>query len=350
MPLAFLLVRFPGRSATIFERIVFLAQGLPSLVVALAIVSLAVHALRPLYQSATLLVVAYAILFMPLALVSVRAAFTQAQPRLEETARSLGLGWRETARRIVLPLAGPRLRRRCDDGLYLGRHRTQFDPAALADRHAHARNASLDRYVHAGLRRRRAICGVARRHFARWHRGCCSRCSANRRVLGERADAPRSSIVSELRISGLTKSFDGQRCCTASICPVRRGTLLALLGPSGSGKTTLLRVLCGFERADGGTVEIDGRRVAGDGVHVPSEARRIGYVPQEGALFPHLSVAENIVFGLPRASVARGIVWMNCWNSSACLPPTVTARRRRSPAASSNAWRSPGRLRLRLRS
>ncbi|WP_213779411.1 iron ABC transporter permease [Caballeronia sp. dw_276] len=109
VPLAFLLVRFPSRMATMFERTVFLAQGLPSLVVALAIVSLAVHALRPLYQSATLLVVAYAILFLPLALVSVRAAFTQAQPRLEETARSLGLSWRETVRRVLLPLAGPGL-------------------------------------------------------------------------------------------------------------------------------------------------------------------------------------------------------------------------------------------------
>jgi iron(III) transport system permease protein len=109
VPLAFLLVRLPSRMATMFERIVFLAQGLPSLVVALAIVSLAVHALRPLYQSAELLVVAYAILFLPLALVSVRAAFTQAQPRLEETARSLGLSWRETVRRVLLPLAGPGL-------------------------------------------------------------------------------------------------------------------------------------------------------------------------------------------------------------------------------------------------
>jgi iron(III) transport system permease protein len=107
VPLAFLLVRFPSRLATTFERIVFLAQGLPSLVVALAIVSLAVHALRPLYQSAAMLVVAYAILFMPLALVSVRAALTQAQPRLEETARSLGLGWSAMARRVLLPLAGP---------------------------------------------------------------------------------------------------------------------------------------------------------------------------------------------------------------------------------------------------
>jgi len=105
VPLAFLLVRFPSRLATTFERIVFLAQGLPSLVIGLAIVSLAVHFLRPLYQSAVMLVMTYAVLFMPLALVSVRAAFTQAPERLEETARSLGLSWARTVRRVLLPLA-----------------------------------------------------------------------------------------------------------------------------------------------------------------------------------------------------------------------------------------------------
>src|SRR5471032_1356048 len=107
--------------------------------------------------------------------------------------------------------------------------------------------------------------------------------------------------MSELRVTSLTKSFDGQPVLHGVDLSVERGTLLALLGPSGSGKTTLLRVLCGFERADAGTVEIDGVRVAGPGIHVPSEARRIGYVPQEGGLFTHLSVADNIVFGLPRA-------------------------------------------------
>jgi iron(III) transport system ATP-binding protein len=106
--------------------------------------------------------------------------------------------------------------------------------------------------------------------------------------------------MSELRIRGLRKSFDGQPVLHGIDLSVERGTLLALLGPSGSGKTTLLRLLCGFERADGGSVDIDGRRVADDNLHMPSEQRRIGYVPQEGALFPHLSVADNIVFGLPR--------------------------------------------------
>lgn len=109
LPLAFLLARYPGRLGTLLERTVFLAQGMPGLVVALAIVSIAVRALQPLYQGVTLLVVAYASLFMPLALVSVRAAFMQAQPVLEDTARALGLDATQTFLRVLLPLAAPGL-------------------------------------------------------------------------------------------------------------------------------------------------------------------------------------------------------------------------------------------------
>ena len=81
---------------------------------------------------------------------------------------------------------------------------------------------------------------------------------------------------------------------------IASGELTAILGPSGSGKTTLLRVIAGFERIDAGTVAIDGA-IVDDGRHfVAPERRRIGYVPQEGALFPHLTVAANIGFGLRR--------------------------------------------------
>jgi len=109
VPLGFLGARYPGRAVMALERTTFLAQGVPGIVVALALVSLTVQALRPLYQSAALLVVAYAILFLPLALVSVRAAFAQAQRGLEEAARSLGLPWHEVFRRVLLPVAGPGL-------------------------------------------------------------------------------------------------------------------------------------------------------------------------------------------------------------------------------------------------
>lgn len=78
------------------------------------------------------------------------------------------------------------------------------------------------------------------------------------------------------------------------------GSFTAILGPSGSGKTTLLRVLAGTERADEGEVRVAGITLDGPGVHVPPERRRVGLVPQEGALFPHLDVAGNVAFGLHR--------------------------------------------------
>jgi iron(III) transport system ATP-binding protein len=80
---------------------------------------------------------------------------------------------------------------------------------------------------------------------------------------------------------------------------VPAGSLTAILGPSGSGKTTLLRLMAGFERPDAGTITIGDAVVDGPGVYYPPERRRIGYVPQEGSLFPHLSVGANVGFGLP---------------------------------------------------
>jgi iron(III) transport system ATP-binding protein len=83
---------------------------------------------------------------------------------------------------------------------------------------------------------------------------------------------------------------------------VAEGTLTAILGSSGSGKTTLLRIVIGFVAADAGTVSIGGKLVTDSRrVHVPPDKRAIGYVAQEGALFPHLTVAQNVAFGLPRA-------------------------------------------------
>jgi iron(III) transport system permease protein len=106
-PLAYLAVRYPGRWVTLIERVAYLAQGVPGIVVALALISLALQAAHPLYQTSALLVLTYAILFLPLALVSLRAAIAQVQRGLEEAGRSLGLGWLAVARRVLLPLAGP---------------------------------------------------------------------------------------------------------------------------------------------------------------------------------------------------------------------------------------------------
>jgi iron(III) transport system ATP-binding protein len=106
--------------------------------------------------------------------------------------------------------------------------------------------------------------------------------------------------VSELVVRGVAKNFGATAVLRGVDLTVPQGALAAVLGPSGCGKTTLLRVVAGFETADAGEVAIGGRLVAGPGVAIPPERRRVGVVPQEGALFPHLSVAGNVGFGLPR--------------------------------------------------
>jgi iron(III) transport system permease protein len=106
LPLAFLAARYRGGAITALERAAYLTQGVPAIVVALALVALTLRLAPALYQSWALLVGAYAVLFLPLALVSVRAALMQAERSLEDAARSLGLGWWAVAWRVILPLAG----------------------------------------------------------------------------------------------------------------------------------------------------------------------------------------------------------------------------------------------------
>ena len=89
---------------------------------------------------------------------------------------------------------------------------------------------------------------------------------------------------------------------------VAAGSITALLGPSGCGKTSLLRLIAGFEPADAGQITLAGRIVEAPGAHIPAERRRIGYVPQDGTLFPHLDVEANIGFGLTRAERRDGRV------------------------------------------
>ena len=103
----------------------------------------------------------------------------------------------------------------------------------------------------------------------------------------------------QVAVTGLYKAFGAHAVLAGVDLEVPAGSLTAILGPSGSGKTTLLRLLAGFERADAGTISIGDGLVDGPGVYVAPERRRIGYVPQEGSLFPHLTVEANVGFGLP---------------------------------------------------
>jgi iron(III) transport system ATP-binding protein len=104
--------------------------------------------------------------------------------------------------------------------------------------------------------------------------------------------------ASGLSVSDLHKSFGSHSVLSGVDLDVPAGSLTAVLGSSGSGKTTLLRVLAGFERADRGTVSLGGRVVEDARHALPPEQRGIGYVPQEGSLFPHLTVSANVAFGV----------------------------------------------------
>lgn len=103
-----------------------------------------------------------------------------------------------------------------------------------------------------------------------------------------------------LLVQGVTKSFGSVPVLHGVSLAAGKGTTTAIVGPSGSGKTTLLRVIAGFEVPDSGSVRVGGRTVADVTNFIPAHKRNIGYVPQDGALFPHLNVAGNITFGLDR--------------------------------------------------
>src|SRR5579859_7818814 len=97
-----------------------------------------------------------------------------------------------------------------------------------------------------------------------------------------------------IRVSSLRKRYGDVTALADVDLEIRAGEFFTLLGPSGSGKTTLLRLIAGFERPDGGRVELGGRGVTG----VPPYARNVNTVFQDYALFPHMTVAQNIEYGL----------------------------------------------------
>ncbi|MFP5342523.1 MAG: ABC transporter ATP-binding protein [Candidatus Limnocylindria bacterium] len=106
------------------------------------------------------------------------------------------------------------------------------------------------------------------------------------------------TTVPAVRIKGLGRRFGDVVAVDSVDLEVRRGEMLTVLGPSGCGKTTVLRLIAGLDTPDSGIIEIGGRRVAGGGVAIPPERRRVGMVFQDVALFPHLTVHDNIGYGL----------------------------------------------------
>ena len=104
-----------------------------------------------------------------------------------------------------------------------------------------------------------------------------------------------------LTITGLKKSYDQTEVLTDINLDIQHGEFLTLLGPSGCGKTTLLRLIAGFEQPSAGTIQLDGVQMAG----LPADKRPVNMVFQQYALFPHMSVAQNVAYGLTLKKVPK---------------------------------------------
>ena len=152
--------------------------------------------------------------------------------------------------------------------------------------------------------------------------------------------------MAQLELNDIVQRYGKQTVVDGVTFHLEAGRIACLLGPSGCGKTTLLRCIAGFEEIAGGEIRVHGASVSRAGFRVAPEKRRIGMVFQDYALFPHLTVEQNVAFGLGRKaeSGAQERIWPNCWRRSASKGAAAITRTN-SPAASSSASRWPGRWR-----
>ena len=107
-----------------------------------------------------------------------------------------------------------------------------------------------------------------------------------------------------IKIENLTKTFNGFRAVDAISFDVNKGDFVTLLGPSGSGKSTVLRCIAGLEAPTSGKIEVKGEDVT----KIPVQDRKVGFVFQHFALFKHMSVIENVAFGLKVRGDRKSVV------------------------------------------
>ena len=145
-----------------------------------------------------------------------------------------------------------------------------------------------------------------------------------------------------VRLTSIRKNFGSVVAADGIDLEIAEGEFFTMLGPSGSGKTTLLRMIAGFERPDQGTIELSGEDVTG----VPPYLRNVNTVFQDYALFPHMTVLENVEYGLRVRKVARAGPpdTRGTARSISCgCPTSARGVRCSSRAGSASASRSPAR-------
>jgi ABC-type sugar transport system ATPase subunit len=152
------------------------------------------------------------------------------------------------------------------------------------------------------------------------------------------------STNSHLEIEAVTKNFGSQAVLKGVNLSVAKGGTTAIVGPSGSGKTTLLRLIAGFEHPDTGSISLNATKVAGEGFWVPAHKRHVGYVAQDGALFPHLTVGQNVSFGLSASHLSGGRRTGIPPSEHVAREPSIQASRITASPRNSAVARSAGRV------
>lgn len=104
--------------------------------------------------------------------------------------------------------------------------------------------------------------------------------------------------MNKLKLDRITHSYSGKKILDNLSLEILEGEIVCLIGESGTGKTTLLRIIAGLERQEGGSVLLNNEIISNQSSHLETHKRNIGLVLQERALFPHLNVLENIIFGM----------------------------------------------------
>ena len=326
LAVAVLAVRHPGPIASVCERITYVGFALPGIAVALALVFFAIRYAIPLYQTLGLLVFAYVVLFLSPAIGSVRGSLLQVNPRVEEAARSLGRRPIQVIAEVTLPLVRPGLVSGSGPGIPVDHERAAGHVDTGADRVQYPGDRHMVRGLRVILRQGRragpgpggAVRGAPGLPCptgaqagdpprtpggkAGPRTGRLTLSVANTRLVSKHTtDGPPGEVAvghPPIRCDGLSKFYGEIGALRNVTLTLEEGEVLALVGPSGSGKSTLLRLVAGFESPDTGTVALRGRVISGAGQWAPPEERRLGMVFQDYALFPHMTVLQNVAFGL----------------------------------------------------
>ena len=307
---SFVFVRRPSRPTTALELGAMVPAMLPPLLIGVALLTaMAAFDIAPSLRTVTLGHVVYVI---PFVIVIVAARLRSIDQELEQAARDLGASPLETLRRVTLPALLPAI-----VGAGLLAFAFSFDEVLITT-FTIGLDPTLPMYVISRMRRTidpsvNAVATVLlavpwisvvlylviTRLLNRSGASGSDPLTAGKPDHGMTESDTLSNIVS---VVGVTRRYDDVMALADVSFEIPAGSFFALLGPSGCGKTTLLRVLAGLDRPDEGDVLLDGRSI----IDVPPERRPFNIVFQRYALFPHMTVIENVAFGLTTGGRGRG--------------------------------------------